>query len=203
MEPSKFSSANKSLRMIYIAALLLLTLFHRLFASQVEWLGNTSPLMAIAFGGGMLLGRRFWWVPALLLLVSDLALALAHGWGLGSHLFLTLPFYAAISLAGASVQRHHWGTLLGGTLAASLLFYLVANTFSWATSPGYAHTFAGWWQSQTSGLPGFPPAWTFLRNALLADTLWCIAAAPVFFSKALALPEGGKFSGHSESLHYS
>jgi hypothetical protein len=203
MELSKQPSANQSLRAIYIAALLLLTLCHRLFASQVEWLGNTSPLMAIAFGGGMLLGRRFWWVPALLLVVSDIVLALAHGWGLGYHLLMTLPFYVAISLLGAGMQRQNWGTLLGGTLAASLLFYLVANTFAWMTSPAYAHTFAGWWQSQTSGLPGFPPSWTFLRNALLADTLWCLGAAPVFFSKTLSLPGKRQLADSNESLLFS
>jgi len=200
MEPSDHHPANQSLRVIYIAALLLLTLFHRLFASQVEWLGNTSPLMAIAFGGGMLLGLRFWWVPALLLVASDVVLALAHGWGLGSHLLMTLPFYVAIALVGAKMHRQNWGTLVGGTLAASLLFYLVANTFAWATSPGYAHTFAGWVQSQTSGLPGFPPSWTFLRNALLADMLWCISAAPVFFSKTLGLP---KLAGSNKGLAVS
>jgi hypothetical protein len=28
---------------------------------------------------------------------------------------------------------------------------------------------AGWVQALTSGLPGFPPTWTFLRNSLLSD----------------------------------
>lgn len=187
--------------MIFIVLLLVLTLFYRLFASQVECLGNTSPLMAIAFGGGMLLGRRFWWTPALLLIVSDIALALFNGWGLGSHLYYTLPFYVIVALAGAAFAGcQNWSAMLLGTLSASLLFYLVANTFAWAFSPVYAQSLAGWWQSQTSGLPGYPPSWTFLRNALLADTVWCLLATPLFFSQALALPKSRMFNSRQQAV---
>ncbi len=194
-------SANKSPRVIFIVSLLVLTLLQRLFASQVEWLGNTSPLMAIAFGGGMLLGKRFWWTPALLLIVSDIALALFNGWGLGSHLFYTLPFYVIISLVGATfTSRQNWAAMLLGTLSASLLFYLVANTFAWISSPAYAQTLAGWWQSQTSGLPAYPPSWTFLRNALFADTIWCLLAAPLFFAQGLALPKSAALNRKYQSV---
>lgn len=204
MESLNDQPANKTPRFIYIAALLLVTVFYRLFASQTDWLGNTSPLMAIAFGGGMLLGRRFWWTPAALLIVSDIFLALYNGWGLGSHLLYTLPFYVIVSLAGAGfARRQNWGGMLVGTLAASFLFYLVANTFAWAGSPAYAHNFSGWLQSQSSGLPGFPPSWTFLRNAIVADTIWCLIAAPLFFSKTLALPSRESLSIKREPVLFS
>jgi hypothetical protein len=204
MEPTHDPPTTKTPRAIYFAILLLVTIFYRLFASQVDWLGNTSPLMAIAFGGGMLLGRRFWWAPALFLIVSDIFLALYNGWGLGSHLFYTLPFYIIVSLVGSGFARHqNWGSMLVCTLAASFIFYLVANTFAWATSPAYAHNFIGWLQSQTSGLPGFPPSWTFLRNAMVADTIWCLIAAPLFFSKALALPISPTLNNRNETVLFS
>lgn len=188
METEKNNLTGKSPRWVYIAALLIGTVFYRLIASQVDWLGNTSPLMAIAFGGGMLLGRRFWWAPALMLIVSDIALAQMNGWGFGKYMLFTVPFYAVIALLGATFFKNHkWSKMLLGTLAASVVFYLLANTFAWATSPAYAHNFAGWWQSQTSGLPGFPPSWTFLRNALIADSIWCLVATPLFFTKSLTL----------------
>ncbi len=175
---------------MYIAALLAVTVFYRLIASQVDWLGNTAPLMAIAFGGGMLLGRRFWWAPALMLIVSDIALAQMNGWGFGKYTLFTVPFYIMVALIGATfARRQNWGSMLLGTLAASVIFYLVANTFAWATTPAYVQSFAGWWQSQTYGLPGFPPSWTFLRNAVVADSIWCLVAAPLFFTKALTLPK--------------
>ena len=75
-----------------------------------------------------------------------------------------------------------------GTLACSVLFYLGANTFSWAIGSGYAKTLAGWWQSQTVGLPGYPPSILFLRNALIGDVFWCVLAAPLFFWEPARLP---------------
>lgn len=189
MKSEQGHSEILSPRGIYISLLLVMTVLYRLIASQVDWLGNTSPLMAIAFGGGMLLGIRFCWAPALMLLVSDITLSLMNGWPLGSYMLLTIPFYVVIAIAGASFSRgQKWTSLLFGTLTASLAFYLLANTFAWAITPAYAHNFAGWWQSQTSGLPGFPPSWTFLRNAMLADSIWCLIAAPLFFAKTLVLP---------------
>lgn len=204
MSLSSHPTANKTPRAIYIAVLLVVTLSYRLLASQIEWLGNTSPLMAIAFGGGMLLGKKFWWTPALLLIVSDITLALMNGWGLGSHLFVTLPIYVIVALTGASFARQqNWAAMLFGTLSASVLFYLIANTFAWSTSSVYSHNFVGWWQSQTSGLPGYPPSWTFLRNAMVADTLWCIAAAPLFFSKKLALAASHSLNSRHQAVPLS
>ncbi|MCF6312061.1 MAG: hypothetical protein L3J39_06390 [Verrucomicrobiales bacterium] len=204
IDSSADQSSSKKSRAVFIAFLLVLTLCYRLFASQMDWLGNTSPLMAIAFGGGMILGRRFWWLPALLLVGSDVGLALFNGWGLGSHLIYTLPFYVLVCFAGARMAKNqHWLVMLGGTLLASSVFYLLANTVAWASSPSYAHDFVGWLQSQTSGLPGYPPAWTFLRNALLADLIWCLMASPLFFSKTLILQNQSKLFIKRERMLFS
>ena len=40
---------------------------------------------------------------------------------------------------------------------------------SWFVDPGYAKTLAGWVQAMTTGLPGLPPTFWFLRNSLLSD----------------------------------
>ena len=79
-----------------------------------------------------------------------------------------------------------------GTLLSGVLFYAVANTFSWLYWPGYEKSLAGWWQCQTTGLPEFsPPAWVFLRNALIADTIWCALAGMVYvvFRRPLVAPK--------------
>ena len=54
----------------------------------------------------------------------------------------------------------------------SVIFYLVTNTGCWLTDPNYPPTFAGWVQSLTTGLPGYPQTWTFFRNSLLGDLLF-------------------------------
>lgn len=170
--------------------LIVFTVFYRLAAADVPALGNTAPLMALAFGGALLLGRRFWWVPALLLVASDLLLGLRDpASGIGAYTLFSALFYLAVGFAAARLGRstRSWVPFWGGTLLAGVLFYVLANTFAWTATPAYAKTWAGWWQSQTVGLPQFsPPAWHFLRNALLADTLWCALAGLLFFRRPAA-----------------
>jgi len=168
-----------------ILVFLALTVFYRLVSAHFDFLGNTAPLMALAFGGALLLGARCWWVCPALLLVSDLFLGLAKpGFGIGAYTVVSACVYTLVSFAGVRLEglRRHWIVLWAGTLVASLFFYGVANTFSWTLSPEYAKTLAGWWQSQTTGLPHYsPPAWAFLRNALIADTIWCLLAGLLFY----------------------
>jgi hypothetical protein len=54
------------------------------------------------------------------------------------------------------------------------LFYFASNTLAWAHDPDYAKSLAGWWQANTVGLPGYPPTWTFLRNALAGDMVFVV-----------------------------
>ncbi len=179
-------------RWLYIVSLFLLVVAYRLFSADYPLLlSNTAPVMAMCFGGGLLLGRRYWWVPALMMIGSDVALGLAGGSGLGSYTIFTVIFFTVIAFAAAQFgRRSKWRVMFGGTLLCSLLFYLAANTFSWISMAGiYPQTLAGWWQSQTIGVPGFPPSWMFLRNALIGDAIWCLLATPLFFWKSLRTPE--------------
>ena len=162
----------------WLLPLLILTVGYRVATSSVDFLGNTAPLMAIAFGGAMLLGPRFWWIPVALLLASDLALGffLGAGGGIGSYTLMSAVFYIVVAFLGGLAGRREkiWPMMWCGTLLCGLLFYIVANTYSWFVGAGYAMTPAGWWQAQTTGVPGInPPAWMFLRNALIADSIWC------------------------------
>lgn len=165
--------------------LLIVTVGYRIAASHYDFLGNTAPLMAIAFGGAFLLGARFWWVPVALLVASDLFLGFWHGaGGVGGYTFFSIGFYLCVAFVASrfSTRQHPWITLWCGTLTCSVLFYVLANTYSFAMWPGYEKSLAGWLQSQTTGVPGIqPPAWMFLRNALIADSIWCAIAGALFF----------------------
>ncbi len=165
---------------LWVIALVLLGAGYRVAVPVFDLPWNTAPLMAMAFGGGMLLGTRFWWVPALVLVVGDLAIGLLFpGDGIATYTLVSALIYLAAAWCGGVAGRKVpiWPAMWCGTLLCGVLFYLVANTFSWAVLPGYAKSLAGWWQSQTTGLPEFsPPAWVFLRNSLIADTLWCLLA---------------------------
>ncbi|MGB0154442.1 MAG: DUF6580 family putative transport protein [Verrucomicrobiales bacterium] len=182
---------------IMLVSLLLITLAYRLFASHYDFLGNTTPLMAIAFGGALLMGSRFWFVPVFLLVVSDFILGFWHGeGGIGGYTLMSITIYFIVGYIGGRAGKREkiWPMMWFGTLSCSVLFYVFANTYSWMMWPGYEKSFTGWWQSQTTGVPGInPPAWMFLRNALIADSIWCALAGLLFFVEK-------RFSKASEAL---
>ncbi|MBS0659136.1 MAG: hypothetical protein JSR82_12915 [Verrucomicrobia bacterium] len=142
-------------------------------AGATFWPTHFAALTALALCGGVLLPRTLsYLLPIIALFVTDLLLN-AH---------YQFPFVAAEMLPryvvllgtaylGARLTRGglRLSPLLGGALAASTVFYLVTNTASWLAEPAYVKSFAGWLQALTTGLPGFPPTWTFYRNSVIAD----------------------------------
>ncbi len=161
---------------VWILALSALGAAYRVAVPVFDLPWNTAPFMAIAFGGGLLLGARFGWVPVLMLVASDVVLGILNpGEGVAAYTLMSAAVIAGAASLGSLASRRLsvWPALWCGTLLSGVVFYLVANTFTWVVLPEYAKTFAGWWQSQTTGLPGFPPSWLFLRNSLIADTIWC------------------------------
>ena len=161
--------------------LLLLGTFFRVIRVDVapEILPNFSPLMASALCGALFLpGWIGLAVPVAALVVSDALLNHHYGEAfLSSQLFWTLPCYlVAVGLGwylrGGKGLPAWYPAILGGTFLASLLFYLVTNTGSWLGLSAYPHDFSGWVQAMTTGLPGYPPTWTFFRNSLAGDLLF-------------------------------
>jgi hypothetical protein len=135
---------------------------------------NLSPLVAFAFVGTIVVPRPLpWWSWAAILLGVDLLSQGAAVWQPHNlpAILLTYACYIAIAWWGDRMRRSDPGVVrvLGGTVACSLLFFLVTNTFSWGADPAYAKTFLGWVQCMTVGTPGFPPTWMFFRNSLIAD----------------------------------
>ena len=141
-----------------------------------ETLPNFSPLMAAALCGAVFIPR--WMglmVPVVALLVSDALLNVHYGVPVVSTLLLwTLPGYLIAVGLGCMIRERRGGLLaiLGGTLVASVLFYLITNTGSWLGLAAYPQNFGGWIQSLTIGLPGYSPTWTFFRNSLVSDLLF-------------------------------
>ena len=81
--------------------------------------------------------------------------------------------FAAIAFLGWRLRsRAGFSTMLPAAIASSIFFYLVSNSLSWMLIPDYAKTFSGWFQALTTGLPGYPPTWTFLRNELVSNALF-------------------------------
>jgi hypothetical protein len=162
---------------IMAVILLILGTFFRVFRVDFapEILPNFSPLMASALCGALFLpGWIGLSVPLVALLLSDVVLNAHYGEPiLSTQLLWTLPGYLVAVAIGWSLRgRSGLLSVLGGTLAASIFFYVVTNTGSWFGLAAYPQTFAGWVQALTVGLPGYPPTWTFFRNSLAGDLLF-------------------------------
>jgi hypothetical protein len=137
---------------------------------------NFSAIYALAFCGGVYFsGAMAWWLPMGTLLGTDLLLNVFfyHQPVFTPQLAVkTLAFLGLIALGRFFSPRANWLKLLGGGLLGAILFYLITNTASWFTDPGYAKTLAGWIQALTTGLPGYPSTLEFFRNTMLSGGLF-------------------------------
>lgn len=140
--------------------------------SHPGWLHNFSPVTAIALCGALLFSRRLaLWLPLAILLASDLVLNIHYSAPfLSPELLLRYGALALVALLGVALRKQpRFLPVIAASAGGSLLFYVVSNTGAWLAAPEYARTLAGWIQSETVGVPGYPPSWLFLRNSLLSD----------------------------------
>jgi hypothetical protein len=143
------------------------------------WLSNFAPMAAIALCGAAYFPAKFKFsVPLGALFVSDLVLNYIYGAPLLQAQML--GHYIALLLVGligfAMQDRASLKTLLPASILGSIIFYLVVNSFSWLSDPGYAKNFSGFIQAQTVGLPAFSstPTWMFFRNTILSDLFFTL-----------------------------
>jgi len=127
---------------------------------------NFSPLGAIALFSGALLTRRWLAIvlPITAAFVSDLVInntlyaeyydsfvwmAEGSGW-----MYL---IYGLIAVLGMFVLRTvSLGRVLGGSLGASILFFIASNFICWPGNPFYAQDLGGLMTCYAAGVPFFP-----------------------------------------------
>ena len=178
--------------MIFAILLLLTAVLYRVvlgcFGGADCWLPNFAPVAAIALCAPRLFPRRAALVlPLAILLVSDLVLNWHYGAAFVS-LEMLVRYAVLLGIAGLGLRLAGSSRMLpylGASLAGSTLFYVVTNSVSWLSAPGYAKSVAGWWQALTVGLPGYPPTWLFFRNTLVSDLVFTLLfAACIVLSQA-------------------
>jgi len=191
--------------MIVAVVLVLLTILYRVVlgiegSGNFGWLHNFSPMAAIALCGAIYFPRRFALAgPLLALLISDIILN-AHyihaGLYQGSVFSLEmLPRYLALGMTAGFGwllrDNPRIGSVLGTSLGASVLFFIVSNTGSWLADPAYASNAAGWVQANTTGVPGYPSTLVFFRNTVLSDLLFTglFLACIVFRGNQAGVPQ--------------
>src|SRR5262249_50423893 len=148
-----------------------------LIHSGASWLSNFVPLAAIALCSAAYFPKKYKFsVPLLTLFISDVIINLRYGAPLLDPQILVR--YAALALVGCIglllQNRASLKTLVPASIFGSTMFYVITNTFSWLSDPGYTKNFAGLIQSLTVGLPQYSatPTWMFFRNSLVSDLVF-------------------------------
>lgn len=159
---------------------------------------NFSAAYALAFCGGLYFaGAMAWWLPLSVLLGTDILLNVFyyHVSFLDPYMLVkTLAFVGIIALGRLFKPKMSWWKLVGGGLLGAVLFYLVTNAASWLNNPGYPKTLAGLWQALTTGLPGFPPTWSFFRSTLFSGGLFT-----ALFVGAMKITEAAESKAEQEA----
>lgn len=123
-------------------------------------LPNVTPIAAVAlFSGFYLTGRWSWLVPIVALLSTDALI----GWYELPVMASVYGSLALVGLLGYAVRAHrNPATVVGASVAGSLLFFVITNAAVWAWGHLYPLTAAGLVTSYVNAVP-------FLRNTLLGD----------------------------------
>ena len=137
---------------------------------------NFAPVSAIALCGALYLPRRTAvLVPLGILFCSDLVLNIFH-YREPLWTWEIVPRYLALVLIvwlGWRLRANpRFALIVGASMAASVIFYVITNTGSWWTEPSYAKTVGGWIHAMTTGLPGWPSTWWFYRQTFISDLLF-------------------------------
>jgi hypothetical protein len=173
----KTQPARTTAALLLLAAITLYRLCIGFQNGHLPWLENFAPVAAVALCGGIYLPRRLAFiVPLGALFISDIFLNWHFHYALISPEMISRYLALAATVAIGFTLRNHprLSNVLPASVLGSLIFYVVTNTSSWLTWPGYARTFSGWFQALTVGLPGYAPTWMFFRSSLISDLLFTI-----------------------------
>lgn len=124
---------------------------------------NFAPIAAIGLFSGCYLKKKWaFLVPVAAMLISDYFIGF-YSWKIMASVYLS---FALIGLMGLGIKKHKTVyTVLGGSLAASVLFYVITNFAVWAFGTMYAHNLAGLVGCYVAAIP-------FFRNTVLGDVFY-------------------------------
>lgn len=154
-------------RFIFITSAIMVAAVSRLFPH----IPNFTPIAAVAlFGGAYFTDKRMAViVPLIAMLITDVALELLTGWGFHDTMIYVYVAFVLTSVIGMFVGRNTSVlSIAGGSLASSVLFFIITNFGVWAAS-GFQAGIAGLNTTYLLGIPFFAPtvAGDLVFNALL------------------------------------
>jgi hypothetical protein len=134
---------------IIIPMLALIIISFGILSRLIVHTPNFTPVLSMAFLGGMYLkGRQAVYVPLALMVISDLIIGFYPG------MFFVWGSIVLISIFGLWIkERKNFVTVLSGSIASAVFFFIVTNFASWLTL--YPHTTAGLRQCYILAIPFF------------------------------------------------
>ena len=146
-------------KIIFLGVLILIGITGRLLPHP--W--NTTPVTAIVLFSSVYLSIRYSMAALIIImLASDIILGF---YDFKIMLAVYLSFGFSLLIGWFVKQNKNVGTLIFGSLSASLFFFLITNYAVWQFGSMYEHTFFGLMQSYTMALP-------FFKNALVGDLIY-------------------------------
>ncbi len=159
---------------------LAMTAFVVFLVASTRWLPhpwNFTPVGAVAIFGGIYMSRGMaFLIPLTSMFVADLIIGVS---------WPDIPFvYGSLALAvfmGAWIQKDYgrWSRfipkVLGGTLMASVIFYIITNFGSWLILPIYSKDISGLMQSYTMAIP-------FFKYSLAGDLFYLAVSIGIYES---------------------
>jgi hypothetical protein len=139
---------------------------------------NFTPVAALALFAGAHFERRRWafLVPLAAMILSDLALQAAFGYGIHSTLPAVYLSFAAVVGIGLWLRDDKRPLrLAGAALAASVLFFVTTNFAVWAGGLLYPRTLEGLVACYVAAIPFF--GWTAAGDLVYAAVLFGLFAA--------------------------
>lgn len=169
--------------LIIVFVLVLLAAIYRLLPHP----HNFAPITGIALLSGSFLrkhGKIAFILPLVAIFLSDLVLnntLYSSFYPEASGIIFFAPYMIATFLSiivitglGKMLKRPKMLSIVGASIASSLIFFLITNMGSWLELPMYPKTLAGLGASITAGLPFFQ--FTILGDLVFSVSLFGIAA---------------------------
>lgn len=144
---------------------------------------NFTPVAAMAlFGGAYFTDKRIAVIlPLIAMFLSDVVLELFTPWGFHNTMVYVYVAFVLTSLIGIRVGRNTSVlTIAGGSLASSVLFFIITNFGVWAAG-GFANGFVGLNTTYVMGLPFFAPT-------LLGDLFYSAILFGAFYLAQVRYP---------------
>jgi hypothetical protein len=162
--------SNPALRFALLTVMILAAAVTRILPHP----DNVTPIGGMALFGAAYFGRKYLAVivPLVALWLSNLFIdnviypAYYEGFVWFSQPFVFLSFLLIVAMGWLALRKVTPLRLLGSSLAASVLFFLVSNFGVWLTGGGmYPMTVEGLMTCYAAGLP-------FFRNTMLGDLVF-------------------------------